>query len=99
MPYVPEKIRLLYKDTIDHFENMHAEKASAGEVTFLITALMHSWIKKQKWCYLTFCIAIGVLVCTTLELYRMVVSKYEDKKRMESGGVSQLDDISLEETR
>ena len=99
MPYVPEKIRLLYKDTIDNFENMHAEKASAGEVTFLITALIHSWIKKQKWCYLTFCIAVGILVCCILELYRKVVAPYEDKKRMDCGGVSELDQITMEETR
>ncbi len=99
MPYVEESIRNLHKDTIDHFETLHAKKCSAGELTYLITALIHSWIKKQKFCYLTLCISMGILFCTALELYRKVIAKYEDKKWMESGAVSDLDARDLEDVR
>lgn len=99
MPYVDQKIRDLYKDSIEHFESFHATKCTAGEFTYLITAFCHSWIKKHRWCYLTFCITVGVLVCTVLELYRKVISRYEDKKYIESGPVSDLDSKTLDDVR
>jgi hypothetical protein len=99
MPYIDPKKRPLYDDYISAFGLMHAEKTTAGELTYLLTALIHKWIQKQKWCYLTFCIAIGVLFCTALELYMTVIRKYENKKRRENGPVSELDSKSLEDVR
>jgi len=91
MPYCPQDKRELYMDAVDHFERFHATKATAGEMTFFITALIHSWIKKQNFCYCTLCIAMGILFCTAFELYRVVIGPYESKKRIENGGVSKLD--------
>jgi len=42
---------------------------------------------------------MGVLECAKLELYRMVAAKYEDKKRLENGAVSELDAVNLGDVR
>ena len=99
MPYITEDRRKLYDDYLEAFDFMHAKQASAGDMTYFITALLHRWIKSQKWGYLTMCISMGILFCTALELYRKVIAPYEAKKRIENGGVSILDEKTLEDVR
>jgi len=66
-----------------------------GELNFVLTAIIHNYIKEEGLKYTTLNEAMGVLECAKLELYRMVVSEYEDKKRLENGAISELDSVQL----
>jgi len=66
-----------------------------GELNFVLTTIIHNYIKEEGLKYTTLNEAIGVLECAKLELYRMVVSEYENKKRLENGAISELDSVQL----
>lgn len=59
----------------------------AGELNFFITTLINYYIDKNTKCYTTLNEVIGVLECAKLELYRRIVSPYEDIKIQENGDV------------
>jgi hypothetical protein len=70
---------------------MHAANCTAGELNYLITSLLHTFLKKQGKNYGNINTLIGVLECTKLELYRMVAAPYEDVKKLTNGAISDLD--------
>lgn len=62
---------------------------TAGELNFMITELLTSYIRDKGKSYATLNEVIGVLECAKLELYRRVASPYEDKKMTQNGDVYQ----------
>lgn len=58
-----------------------------GELNYTITKLVKQFINRNGVSYKTFNTVVGVLDCAKLELYRVDVSFYEEKKRMENGEV------------
>ena len=76
-----------------------AEAHTTGDINYAITRFMHQEIKATRLCYDVLNSLIGVLSCAQAELYRMVIGKYEDKKRIANGSVSELDAKSLEDIR
>ena len=58
-----------------------------GELNYLITKLLDGYIKFVGKNYHSLNDCIGVLECTKLEMYRRIVSPYEDKKLLENGEV------------
>lgn len=61
---------------------------NAGELNYLITKFIDEYLKGQgevRYAHLNE--VIGVLECAKLELYRRVVSPYEDTKIVENGDV------------
>ena len=70
-----------------------------GELNYTITKICHWFIMDRGLRYFTLVRVMGCLICVMFELYRMVVSPYENKKRMENGPISGLDAKSLEEVR
>jgi hypothetical protein len=80
MPYIkPEDRAPILLDQI-HIED-------AGELNFFITTIIDSYIHKNTKCYTTLNEVIGVLECAKLELYRRIVSPYEDVKIEQNGDV------------
>jgi len=77
----------------DLFENFFAcdESPKPGELNYVITTLVHSYIRRNSLRYSTLNAVIGVLECAKLELYRMVAAPYENGKQMENGPISELD--------
>jgi hypothetical protein len=73
--------------------------ANAGELNYLITALCHRYIHDKGLRYDSLNEVMGVLSCAQAELYRMVIGKYEDKKRLANGSVSELDAVNLGDVR
>jgi hypothetical protein len=75
------------------FKNLFIGNAppKPGELNYIITTLVHSYIERKGLCYTTLNEAIGVLECAKLELYRMVVAPYENGKQSENGPISELD--------
>lgn len=73
------------------FRKSQIDKISEGELNYMITRIVQTWCTHRGVCYATFNAAIGVLSCVLHELYRIVVSPYEDKKIEENGPVGVLD--------
>lgn len=73
--------------------------SNSGELNYLITSLCHRYIQDEGLRYATLNEVVGVLECAKAELLRVVVGKYEDKKRLANGSVSELDAIQLGEVR
>ncbi len=91
IPYITKKDRTLYNDYIHAFEFVYATNCTVGELNYLITGLLHAYIKKHGKKYATLNEVMGVLECAKQELYRTVAAPYEDIKRGENGSVSELD--------
>lgn len=88
MPYISKEKRC----ELDSFIQELSEKAqSPGDLNYIITLLIHNYIKKVGLNYTNLNSAIGVLESAKLEFYRQVVSPYENKKINENGNVSELD--------
>lgn len=64
-----------------------AEPETPGELNYAITLMLNDYISYNGASYSSYNEVIGVLECVKLELYRRVISKYEDKKMKENGDV------------
>ena len=60
---------------------------TAGDLNYYITTVINSYIANQGKKYSTLNEVVGVLECAKLELYRRIVSPYEDTKIDENGDV------------
>ena len=93
MPYIADKkLRTA-------LVNGNLSPINAGELNYLITTTVHRYLLAHGLSYANINLVIGVLECAKAELLRVVVSKYEAKKRLENGAVSVLDSVNLEEVR
>jgi len=92
MPYIKDR------ETLDSSIN-YVNPQNAGELNYCITKLIHNYLQSFKESYSKYNEVIGVLSCVGRELYRKVISKYEEKKRKENGVISELDSLNLEDVR
>lgn len=83
MPYIPSTARENLK--------VNVPSNSPGTLNYTITKLCHNYIIQQGLSYAIVNEVIGVLECAKLELYRIVIAPYENKKQKENGNISDLD--------
>lgn len=57
----------------------------AGELTYVLYKECVEYIVRNGRAFSTYCVVIGALFCTALELYRLKVARYEDEKIAENG--------------
>lgn len=57
----------------------------AGELNYILTEILVEYINRKGLRYSTLNEVIGVLECCKLELYRRIISPYEDRKITENG--------------
>lgn len=60
---------------------------NAGELNYVITKTINAYLGRKGLSYSNLNEIIGVLECAKLELYRRVVSNYEDSKIAANGDV------------
>lgn len=82
MPYIDRN-----KRTVD----VTSMPGNAGELNYSISLMIHQYIQRKELSYSLLNEVIGVLECAKLELYRQVVTPYENKKKTLNGPVSELD--------
>lgn len=89
MPYIQPKRRLLYDALIEEFDRVTFDDPSfsPGDLNYIITRFFHSILDDRKLNYALINDFIGVLECCKLELYRRIISDYEDQKIEENGDV------------
>ena len=83
MPYINQDRRNDLLPAIDSFPAIK----TVGELNYVVTLLVQKFLARQRVGYTELNAAIGVLECAKLELYRRVVSPYEDTKIKENGDV------------
>ena len=79
MPYIPSEAR----DRI----NSSDSPMNSGELNYLVTTIIDNYITDRGLGYSTLNDIMGVLSCAQHEMYRRVVSLYEDKKMLTNGDV------------
>lgn len=80
MPYIPQIKRELLSDPAN-------KPTNPGELNYLITKLVDSFLVMSGVSYTSLNAAIGVLECAKLEVYRRIAAKYEDEKMSDNGDV------------
>jgi predicted DNA-binding protein with PD1-like motif len=60
---------------------------NAGDLNFILTSIIHTYLKKKGIKYANINEVIGMLECCKLELYRKIAAPYEDIKIQENGDV------------
>lgn len=79
MPYVEKGVRESLADG--------RLPTKPGELNYLVTKLVDSFLVMSGVSYTSLNAVIGVLECAKLELYRRVAAKYEDEKMSDNGDV------------
>lgn len=79
MPYIESGIRASLEDG--------RKPTKPGELNYLITKLVDSFLVISGVSYTSINAAIGVLECAKLELYRRLAGPYEDDKARINGEV------------
>ncbi len=88
MPYIKQEDRSKFDgNTTKLSENID----SAGELNYVITTLLHNYLRKKGLCYQNLNEIQGVMSCATMEFNRVVISPYEDTKIKVNGCVSEFD--------
>lgn len=80
-PYIPKGRRDEILNKIDSLPQ------TPGELNYLITLLILSYLKLFPRSYCKYNEVIGVLECVKQEVYRRLIVPYEEKKRKENGDV------------
>lgn len=60
-------------------------------LNYLVTKIIHNYLGGKGIRYRYINEVVGVLECVKQELYRVIASVYESKKKLENGSVSDLD--------
>ena len=103
MPYITQEARKVLNEhfqiqkLLDAIANYNPSDLITGNLNYIITSIIHSWIKRNGLQYENINAAIGVLDCAKMELYRMIAAPYENKKKAENGCISELDRITKDE--
>lgn len=86
MPYIDKSSRAYFDKCLEELFKSICEDTQAGTLNYIITKIFIEALGETP-NYKRFNEIVGVLECCKLELYRRLISKYEDKKIEESGDV------------
>lgn len=85
MPYISKERRKEFEALTDLIQVSPA--ATPGDLNYLITVLVKTFIRSQFPSYQSYNDALGALEGAKLELYRRKIASYEDLKISENGDV------------
>jgi hypothetical protein len=93
MPYIKQEDRAKFDESA---VKLGATADCAGELNYIITVILHTYLKKKGIKYSNINEVLGVLTAAQLELYRSIASPYEDIKIKESGLVGLISEFGIE---
>jgi hypothetical protein len=82
MPYINQQARKYFDDIV---AEMPLKQMTSGELNYLFTRVLVTWVKERKISYDVLSDAIKTLECCKLEFYERVLRPYEDAKCGENG--------------
>jgi hypothetical protein len=87
MPYITEAHREYYKEELDILiDKLKSVNFPAGDVNYIVSMIVANAFKNKE-CYQTANDMIGALEACKIELYRRLVSDYEDLKIKSNGDI------------
>ena len=89
MPYIDQKYRRAIDIAVSDLVLVIFDN---GSLNYAVSKLIHQEFETRFLNYENLNDIISVLECVKQEFYRTVIAPYEDKKRLENGAVSKLDD-------
>jgi hypothetical protein len=103
MPYIKSSERPRLDSLIEDLLEKVPETSGKGDINYIVSRMVHRWIEEEivfhGKSYAVVSQGYDVLMEAAAEYYRQVLAKYEDQKRLENGGVSNLDAINMEDVR
>ena len=93
MPYIKPAQRDKYEEALALLNNKINDP---GELNYVITSICHQILEAKGVRYLHVNAIVGALECVKFELYRRVISLYEDQKIAENGDVGIGGDLTRE---
>jgi hypothetical protein len=84
MPYIPQENRPKFDDLLDQALN---KIENHGELNYVISTMAWEYVLGRKLSYTEMQHVIGTLECVKQEMYRRMLSPYEDKKIEENGDI------------
>ena len=91
MPYIKQENRKKYDDIVNNLsEKLIANGCTKGDYNYVITRLMHLYIKEKGISYSKLSDVVGILRDVGTEFDRTVVAPYEEKKIKENGNIGIL---------
>jgi hypothetical protein len=86
MPYIPQQQRIdVNADVKAH--GVDWVPANAGELNFLVSTFIANYIRTKGLKYAVVNEMVGALECAKMELNRVIIGPYEDRKIEENGPV------------
>lgn len=85
MPYIDKQSRIGWDFWLNNKDKPDFVKI--GNLNYVISKLCLLYLQEKGESYQTYNDIIGVLECAKQEIYRKMVSKYEDKKEQENGTI------------
>jgi hypothetical protein len=83
MPYIKQEERFKW----DHWFTLMPAWGASGDMAYVITRLLQSYVNQYGTNYSTYALLCGVLETVKLEFYRRCIAPYEDGKRGSNGDV------------
>jgi hypothetical protein len=90
MPYIKREDRYFITDRVNALSEMIRND---GDLNYAISLLIHKQLDKRGVNYANMNNLVGAMECAKNEFIRTVMGPYEDKKRLENGSVSKLDEV------
>jgi hypothetical protein len=87
MPYIQLGDKLTYEESLQDLNFEINKKCTPGDLNYLLTRICLMYIQHRGKNYTHLNDVVGVLECCKQELYRRIISKYEDEKRDLNGEV------------
>jgi hypothetical protein len=88
MPYIKATDRLTLLHITKALSDFNISRSlTAGELNYLITNCVNSYLTGRNQSYEAYNTVIGALECAKLEVYRRKIADYEDIKIQENGDV------------
>lgn len=93
MPYIKKDNRYQFDSSTF---NLAQDAECAGDLNYIVTSIIHHYLKKKGLNYANINEAIGALECCKLELYRAVAAPYETLKVNENGPVGIIKEFGVD---
>jgi len=90
MPYIKQEDRQKF---LQPAKNLGETATCAGDLNYIMTVILHSYIKEKGLRYANINEVIGALECCKLELYRAIAVPYENVKMNENRAVGVIDEF------
>ena len=90
MPYINKQDRTTYEQEISSIVNKllkTEENAQKGHMNYIFYSIISRIVKERGERYFRWQDAIGTLECCKIEIYRRLISAYEDKAIEKNGDV------------